>query len=125
MLRKCTKTCVVKGIKIPKGASVMIPAYSIHRDPALYPDPEKFDPERFAKEKSRNPYSFLPFGHGPHNCIGLRFAMIEIKLVLARILKKYRFEVASDTKHPPEIIVKSSLTCLDVNLRVSSRVKSA
>lgn len=125
IIRNCTKDCILKGVKIPKDIAVMIPVYSIHRDPSIYADPDKFDPERFAKEESRNPYSFMPFGNGPHNCIGLRFAMIEMKLVLARILKKYRFEVAPDTKQPPEVIVKSTLTCLDIHLRVTSRAKTA
>ena len=125
IIRNCTKDCILKGVKIPKDIAVMIPVYSIHRDPSIYADPDKFDPERFAKEESRNPYSFMPFGNGPHNCIGLRFAMIEMKLVLARILKKCRFEVAPDTKQPPEVIVKSTLTCVDIHLRVTSRAKTA
>jgi len=57
---------------IPKGVLVSMPTYSIQRDEEYYPDPEKFDPERFsAEEKSkRHPMTFQPFGHGPRNCIG-------------------------------------------------------
>ena len=125
ILRACTKDCIIKSVKIAKGVAVLIPVYSIHRDASIYPDPERFDPERFSPEnkQSRSPYCFIPFGHGPHNCIGLRFALMEMKVVLARILKNYRFEVAEDTKIPPEIVIKSTLTCSDINLRVTSRKK--
>ena len=99
--------------------------YSVQRDPTIYPDPGKFDPERFSVEakQSRNPYTYMPFGHGPHNCIGLRFAQLQMKLVLARILKKYRLEVGPDTKIPPEVGVKGLLSCSEINLRVVSRIK--
>lgn len=101
----------------------VIPAYSIHHDPSIYPDPEKFDPERFSAtaKQSRDPYTYMPFGHGPHNCIGMRFAMMEMKLVLARILKKYRLVVALDTKIPPDVRIKALLGCTEIKLRVVSR----
>ena len=58
---------------IEKGKTVMISVYSIHHDPEYYPDPEKYDPDRFSQEEidKRHPYSFLPFGAGPRNCIGI------------------------------------------------------
>lgn len=103
----------------------VIPAYSIHHDSSIYPDPEKFDPERFSPlaKQSRNPYSFLPFGHGPHNCIGMRFAKMQIRLVLARMLRKYRLQVAPDTKIPPDIKAKATLGSPEINLRIVSRAK--
>ena len=121
--RSCTKSCVIQGIRIPKDSPIVIPVFSIHRDPSNYPDPGKFDPERFsaAGKQSRNPYTYIPFGHGPHNCIGMRFAQTEMKLVLARILKKYRLEVAPDTKIPPDVKMKGLLGCTEINLRVVSR----
>ncbi|XP_011495529.1 PREDICTED: cytochrome P450 6B3-like [Ceratosolen solmsi marchali] len=59
-------------ITIPKDTSIYVPVWAIHHDPNIYPLPEKFDPERFNDEntESRHPMSYLPFGHGPHNCIG-------------------------------------------------------
>ena len=91
--RQATKDCTIKGLHIKKGTSVFIPVYSIHRDPEYYPDPDKFDPERFNPEakQSRDPYAYEPFGHGPRNCIGMRFALFEMKMILARILKKFSF----------------------------------
>ena len=122
-LRMCTQNCMLKNLQVPKGISVAIPMYSIHRDPKIWPEPEKFDPERFSSEakQSRDPYAFMPFGHGPHNCIGMRFAQMEMKLVLARILKKYSFEVAPDTKIPPEIIIRATLVAKEIKLRIKRK----
>ncbi|XP_031552096.1 cytochrome P450 3A2-like [Actinia tenebrosa] len=124
LARECTKDCVIKGLHIKKGTPVITPAYSIHRDPEFYPDPEKFDPERFSAEAkaSRDPYAYLPFGQGPRNCIGMRFAQMEMKLALVRILKRFTLVVAPETKIPPVIVAKPSiLGCDGVKLRVQQR----
>ena len=57
IVRVCTKACVLKGVKIPEGLIVVIPVYSIQRDPSIYPDPDEFDPEHFspAAKQSINP----------------------------------------------------------------------
>lgn len=60
------------GYKIPEGSQIMIHIYDLQRNPDIYPDPEKFDPERFLLENciNRHPFAFLPFSGGPRNCIG-------------------------------------------------------
>ncbi|CAK1596650.1 unnamed protein product [Parnassius mnemosyne] len=73
---------------VRKGESVMIPVWAIHHDPKYYPDPEKFDPERFSEENKHliRPFTYVPFGLGPRNCIGSRFALCEVKILLYQLL---------------------------------------
>jgi cytochrome P450 family 6 len=72
--RICTKDYKVPGsnIVIKKDTKVWIPVLGLHRDPEFYPDPEKFDPERFSDDNKNQhrPYTFIPFGEGPRVCIG-------------------------------------------------------
>lgn len=74
--RRCDVAYKIPGTKVelPPGTRVIIPIYGIHHDPEHYPNPEAFDPERFSEEtkRTRHPYTFLPFGEGPRNCIGRR-----------------------------------------------------
>ncbi|KAL0124318.1 hypothetical protein PUN28_006273 [Cardiocondyla obscurior] len=89
-------------ISIPKNQKIWIPAYAIQRDPDIYPDPDVFDPERFDEEavQSRHPMAFLPFGDGPRNCIGARFAVYQTKLGLIKILRNYKIETCEKTVIP-------------------------
>jgi cytochrome P450 len=75
----------------PAGTRVMYSIYLTHRRPANWPDPQRFDPERFAPEqrKRQEPYSFVPFGGGPRNCLGAVFAQVEAKVILARLLQTF------------------------------------
>ncbi|KAB7506176.1 Cytochrome P450 4C1 [Armadillidium nasatum] len=79
---------------IPKGTSVMISTYRLHRDSEVFPDPEAFKPERFFPENSvnRNPYAYIPFSAGPRNCIGQKFALMEEKVILSTFLRNFRVE---------------------------------
>ncbi|GAB6023835.1 hypothetical protein CHUAL_008576 [Chamberlinius hualienensis] len=97
----------LNGIQFPKGLKIEIPIYNVHYDPDYWPEPEKFDPDRFSPENksSVNPNAFLPFGAGPRNCIGLRFALMEIKCTMARLLSKYRLVSTPKTLHPPIVFI--------------------
>lgn len=100
-------------LTIPKDSQVMIPIYSIHHDPEIYADPEKFDPERFSdeKKKERHPMSFLPFGEGPRNCIGMRFGLMQTKIGLIQLLTNFKFSPGEKTTIPMEFLASSQLLC--------------
>ncbi|XP_077994525.1 cytochrome P450 3A24-like isoform X2 [Glandiceps talaboti] len=120
--RKCSQDTVINGIKIPKDILVGIPAYAIHHDPELYPNPSKFDPDRFTKEEKekRHPYAYLPFGAGPRSCIAMRFALLNAKVGLVRILQKFSFEPCAET----EIPLKIGITKIDPTNGIKLKVKS-
>ncbi|NP_001165651.1 cytochrome P450, family 4, subfamily V, polypeptide 4 [Xenopus laevis] len=92
--RTVTEDCTVRGFKVPKGVNIIVITYSLHRDPEYFPEPEEFRPERFFPENAsgRNPYAYIPFSAGLRNCIGQRFALMEEKVVLSSILRKYWVE---------------------------------
>ena len=79
--------------------ALWIPIYALHHDPKYFPNPEKFDPERFSDENKDNinPYTYLPFGVGPRKCIGNRFALMETKVLFAYILKSFVMEKTEKT----------------------------
>ncbi|KAL1137634.1 hypothetical protein AAG570_009330 [Ranatra chinensis] len=74
MERTCTKDYTFPtGLTIEKNTRVNVPLYGLHNDPKYYPNPEKFDPERFTEnaKSERPPYVYLPFGNGPRKCVGM------------------------------------------------------
>eukprot|EP00794_Sanderia_malayensis_P004859 gene4859-5497_t len=94
--------CEIGGYHIPKGIVASVPIYCIHHSEDNWKDHDKFDPERFNSENKAkiNPLHFLPFGYGPRNCVGMRFALVEAKLALASMLKKFKFVKTPDTEVP-------------------------
>ncbi|XP_062243542.1 cytochrome P450 4V2 [Platichthys flesus] len=92
--RHICEDCHINGFKIPKGANAIIVTYALHRDPRYFPEPEEFRPERFLPENSvgRPPYAYIPFSAGLRNCIGQRFAIMEEKVVLLSILRRFSVE---------------------------------
>ncbi|XP_033761672.1 cytochrome P450 3A8-like isoform X2 [Pecten maximus] len=104
--RVASRDVTIGNIEIPKGMIVNIPVGAIQRDPEFWPEPEKFIPERFSAEAKAkmDPFVFLPFGAGPRNCIGLRLALLEMKMAIARILQNYRPIKSPNTKVPIEIM---------------------
>lgn len=94
-------------LRLKKGQVILIPVYALHHDPNLYPEPDTFRPERFLdsddsgssiiKTLPHDSITFLPFGAGPRSCLGMRFAMVEIKILLATILTKFKFITSPET----------------------------
>ena len=85
----------VLGHRIPAGSTVLILPWLLHRKPALWENPDCFDPERFAPERAalRPRYAYIPFGAGPRICIGASFAMAEAMVILAIVAQRYRLRL--------------------------------
>ncbi|GFY41649.1 cytochrome P450 3A21, partial [Trichonephila inaurata madagascariensis] len=92
-------------ITIPRDMIVTIPIYPLQRDPEIYPNPDVFDPDRFTAEEraKRDPYTYLPFGAGPRNCVGMRFALMEVKVCLAYVVANFKLLKCPRTKIPLDI----------------------
>lgn len=94
MARKIGEEVKVGDHVLPSGSLVLFSVYATHHLSHIYPDPERFDPERFSAEnsKKRNPYAFLGFSAGPRICLGYRYALIEMKTILSRILRSFALD---------------------------------
>jgi cytochrome P450 len=113
-----------RGIQIPAGSLLLVPQIAIHRDTRFYPDPLRFDPDRFlpmpVAERPR--YAYFPFGAGSRMCIGEGFALMEAVLVLARTLRDWRLEFPGPAPHQLPLRAQISLRPRDgVVLKVSRR----
>lgn len=98
--RQATEDTTVGDYHIPKGATIFISPYVLHRLPQYFAQPDLFDPERFAPENEKliPRYAYIPFGAGARVCIGNSFAMMEARLILATIAQRYRLQLAPDQK---------------------------
>jgi len=93
----------IGGMKIPARTRIHIPVFALHRNVGLWENPNAFDPDRFAADraKTRSRYTFLPFGAGPRICIGAGFAMIEAAVILATVVRAFRFEAVVGYRPKP------------------------
>lgn len=118
------KNIKLGGIPLDDGVLIEIPTYTVHHDPDNYPEPSRFNPERFLPESKHLlvPYTYIPFGDGPRNCLGMRFAYQEAKLCLAAIVQRYHF---SRTAKTPEKLtfMKGSpmMASLPFTVQIASR----
>jgi cytochrome P450 len=108
----------VDGYRLPAGTCAIVAIYAMHRDPALWEDPLRFDPDRFSPERSkdRNRWQYLPFGGGPRACIGDHFAMLEATLALATIVR--RAKICSLSGDFPTVTPLTMIAAAPVRARV-------
>lgn len=97
---------------IPKGTSILILPYFMARNPDLWENPLEFIPERFNVETTAermNPYTYIPFSAGSRNCIGQKFAILEVKSTVSKILRNFKLSAGenSETLDSLELVIKS------------------
>ncbi|XP_040078399.1 cytochrome P450 3A18 [Ixodes scapularis] len=107
--RNCQQDITVMGQFIPAGANVTLPVWHLHHSAEHWPDPLKFDPERFNEDKGK-PHvgAYLPFGLGPRACIGKRFAMLELKATVCKVLRSFRVVQCEETQDPLKVVVPNA-----------------
>ncbi|KAL1436260.1 hypothetical protein MTO96_049841 [Rhipicephalus appendiculatus] len=106
--RMCTKdTQLASGHIIPKGSHIILPTWNVLHDADLWSDPYVFNPDRFSErlEGERLAASTVSFGFGPRECIGKRLALLELKAVLSKLIRKYQFSVCDETQIPMRVKV--------------------
>ncbi|CAH0592588.1 unnamed protein product [Chrysodeixis includens] len=92
--RSLNNKVTLSNYEVPAGTFCHIHIYDLHRRPELFKNPDQFDPDRFLPENSvgRHPYAYIPFSAGPRNCIGQKFAMMEMKLAVAEVLREFELQ---------------------------------
>ncbi|XP_067674292.1 cytochrome P450 3A8-like [Haliotis asinina] len=96
--RHTVHTRTIKGVTFPRGSNVYIPIYHIHRDPAIYPDPDTFNPDRWSDNTVRHPMAYIPFGAGPRFCVGMKLAVFELKVAIIKVLRAVKFSTTKKTQ---------------------------
>jgi len=122
LFREAVTDTQLGGYDIPAGTKVLLPQYTVHRDERWYTDPDAFDPTRFRESatEDRPDFAYFPFGGGPHQCIGMHFAMMELQHVVPILARRVEFELLSS----PDPDITSELTLRpaeDVRMRVHKR----
>jgi len=113
----------IDGHLIPANTNIVMVSYALHRDEKSFPNPDQFDPDRFslANNQQRHPYAYVPFSAGPRNCIGQKFAMMEEKILLSTVLRKFNLQTKMKIADIPlvaEVVLKPKN---GINLIVTKR----
>lgn len=125
LIRQATQKYKIpeSNVVLDKGTVITINLYALQRNPKHYADPMKFDPERFTPENKAKitPYTYLPFGDGPRNCIGMRYGQLQSKIGLAMILSKLEFDLAPETSPDVKLNTFTMTAIGGLNLLVTRR----
>jgi cytochrome P450 len=119
LFREATEETNLGGYRIPEGTKILLPQFTVHTDDRWFDAPDEFHPERFTEERSdqRPDFAYFPFGGGPHQCIGMHFAMMELKHIIPIIARRVEFELLSSPD--PEVNMELTLQpSEDVRMRV-------
>uniref|UniRef100_A0A0C9RJA5 Cyp4c3_0 protein n=1 Tax=Fopius arisanus TaxID=64838 RepID=A0A0C9RJA5_9HYME len=124
LARRIAEDVQIGSYTIPEGTTAVVIVPMLHRNPEVFSNPEKFDPDRFSPEnsKGRHPYAFIPFSAGPRNCIGQKFALLEEKAVISGVLRKFRIESAErreDVSITAELVIRAKN---GLNVRIKPRL---
>jgi cytochrome P450 len=98
IVRSVGEDDTLDGYTLKSGSMLMVNTYGLHRHPDFWDEPETFNPDRFETDPPR--FAYLPFGGGPHICIGNEFAMMEAQFILAQLMHRYRLQLVPG--HPVE-----------------------
>lgn len=120
--RELSKDLEFKGTLYPKGLAIMIFPFGFQRSPKYFSEPEKFMPERFENPTRKWPYSYTPFSAGPRNCIGQKFAMLELLSTISKIIRNFELMPATP-KHelqlaPEAILISKTGICISIKNRL-------
>ncbi len=124
--RQAMEPVVVDGCELPAGTIVLISPYAVHYRADLWPEPDRFDPERFAPEaeEARPREAYLPFSGGPRTCIGNHFALMEGPIVLATLLRRVELELATAEEVVPEASATLRPSGRGIPMRVRHRPRA-
>ncbi|XP_053662639.1 cytochrome P450 4d1-like [Anopheles marshallii] len=111
--RKLLEDMEMNGTVLPAGTTVSLNIFCLHRNPKVFPDPEKFIPERFSDENEikRGPYDYIPFSAGSRNCIGQKYALLEMKVTIVKLLASYRIlpgESIDQVRFKADLVIRST-----------------
>ncbi|XP_017054594.1 probable cytochrome P450 4d14 isoform X2 [Drosophila ficusphila] len=117
--RHITQDTVLDGKLIPANSDVLIMIYHAQRDPDYFPEPEKFLPERFSMERKGeiNPFAYTPFSAGPRNCIGQKFAMLEMKSTISKMVRHFELLPLGEDVQPVLNLILRSTTGINCGLK--------
>ncbi|KAH8294483.1 hypothetical protein KR018_012295 [Drosophila ironensis] len=117
--RHITHDTVLDGKLIPANTDVLILIYHAQRDPDYFPEPEKFLPERFSLERKGeiDPFAYTPFSAGPRNCIGQKFAMLEMKSTISKLVRHFELLPLGEEVRPVLNVILRSTTGINVGLK--------
>ncbi|CAL1271375.1 unnamed protein product [Larinioides sclopetarius] len=123
LTRYINEDTTICGYQIPKGTTCVVFSHVLHRDEKVFPNPEKFDPDRFLPQDSatRHPYAWIPFSAGPRNCIGQKLAFMELLTVTSTILRRYTLESLDPRDKVLPTLTIALASSIPIRIRIRKR----